>query len=270
MPTAHVNGIDLHYTVEGTGEPVLLIHGLGSSGADWELQLPVLSPNNRVLAIDLRGHGASDKPAGPYSIAMFAEDVGAFIEHLGIAPCHVVGLSLGGITALELAASRPDLVRSAVIVNAGPEFIPRTFKARAMVWQRRMLVRLAPLEKMGRVIADRTLPGDEHSDLRDRVVSVIAANDKAAYLASMKAIIGWSVSDRLGQISSPILVVASELDYTSVEAKQPIIDEAQNARMVVVEGARHLLPVERPDEFNDILVEFLGRSAEPRTQNPEN
>jgi pimeloyl-ACP methyl ester carboxylesterase len=258
MPTVSVNGISLHYTDEGEGDVVLLIHGLGSSSADWELQLPVLTPGYRVIAVDLRGHGQSSNPAGPYSLEMFAGDVAALIETLAIPPCHVVGLSLGAMTTLELAATRPDLVRSAVVVNTGPDFIPRTLKDKVMVWQRLALVRTVGLAKLGQLVANRTLPGEDQAELRERVVSVIADNDKTAYLASMNAIVGWSVVDRLGQITSPMLVVASELDYTPVESKQPIVDEAQDARLTVVAGARHLLPIEKPHEFNEILTAFLA------------
>jgi pimeloyl-ACP methyl ester carboxylesterase len=74
----------------------------------------------------------------------------------------------------------------------------------------------------------------------------------------MKAIIGWTVVDRLNEITSPMLVVASEFDYTPVSSKQPIVDEAQNALLIVVEGARHLLPVEKPRTFNEILTTFLA------------
>jgi len=260
MPTIDGSGVSLFYTDEGVGEVVLLIHGLGSSSADWELQLPVLTPGYRVIAVDLRGHGQSSKPAGPYSLEMFAGDVATLIEALDIGPCHVVGLSLGAMTTLELAATRPDLVRSAVVVNAGPDFIPRTLKERAMVWQRLTLVRTLGLRKLGQLVADRTLPDEDQAELRERVAEVIADNHKAAYLASMRAIVGWSVVDRLDQITSPMLVVASELDYTPVESKQPIVDEAQDARLTVVAGARHLLPIERPDEFNKILSIFLADS----------
>ena len=258
MPSVSVNGISLRYTDEGEGDVVLLIHGLGSSSQDWELQLPVLTPTYRVIAVDLRGHGQSSKPEGPYSIAMFAGDVAALIEALDIAPCHVVGLSLGAMTTLELAATRPDLARSAVVVNAGPEFIPRTLKDKALVWQRLTLVRTVGLERLGQLVADRTLRDEDQAELRELVAEVIANNDKAAYLASMKAIIGWSVVDRLNEISSPMLVVASEFDYTPVSSKQPIVDEAQNALLIVVEGARHLLPVEKPRTFNEILTTFLA------------
>jgi pimeloyl-ACP methyl ester carboxylesterase len=250
----------MYYADDGEGDVVVLIHGLGSSGEDWELQLPVLTPNYRVISVDLRGHGQSDKPDGPYSIAMFADDVAALIEALEISPCHVVGLSLGAMTTLELASTRPDLVRSAVVVNAGPEFIPRTLKEKALVWQRLALVRSVGLDRLGQVVAMRTLPDEDQAELRERVAEVIADNDKAAYVASMRAIIGWSVVDRLDQITSPMLVVVSEFDYTPVASKRPIVDEAPDALLIVVEGARHLLPIEKPDQFNKILATFLAEA----------
>lgn len=264
MPVAEVNGIELFYIDQGAGDPVVLIHGLGSSSNDWQLQIPVLTPTFRVIAVDLRGHGRSSKPLGPYTMPMFADDVAQLIEVLGIAPCHVVGLSLGAMTALELSAARPDLVKSAVIVNAGPDFVPTTLKDKALVWQRLALVRLVGPGKVARIVADRTLPGGEHAELRDRVVESLGNNDKATYLSAMKAIIGWTIKERLDQISARLLVVASELDYSSVESKQPIVDAAQGATMIVVKGARHLLPVEKPDEFNRILVEFLISDGEAR------
>jgi 3-oxoadipate enol-lactonase len=262
MPVVNVNGIELFYTDEGVGAPVVLIHGLGSSSSDWQLQFPALTPSFRVIAVDLRGHGESSKPAGPYTMAMFAHDVAKLIEALGIAPCHVVGLSLGAMTALELSATRPDLVKSAVIVNAGPDFVPRTLKDKALVWQRLALVRLVGPGKVARLVADRTLPGEEHAELRGRVVESLGNNQKATYLSAMEAIVGWTIKDRLDQIAARLLVVASELDYSSVESKQPIVDEVQDASMIIVKGARHLLPVEKPDEFNKILVEFLLSASE--------
>ena len=258
MPTVSVNGISLFYTDTGDGEVVLLIHGLGSSSGDWEPQVPVLASRYRVLAVDLRGHGQSSKPAGPYSIAMFADDVAELIEALGVSPCHVVGLSLGAMITLELAATRADIVRSAVVVNAGPHFVPSTLRQKAMVLQRMLVVRTVGLEKLGHVVAERTLPNEDQVELRERVAAVIADNDKDAYVASMKAIIGWSVVDRLGQITSPVLVVASEYDYTPVSAKVAIVDGAEDALLIVVTGARHLLPVEMPDTFNEILITFLA------------
>src|SRR5579859_4812705 len=98
MPTAKLDGVDIHYESTGTGPAVLLLHGLGSSGRDWEYQIPSLT-GYRVIAPDLRGHGRSSKPGGRYSIAGFAADMAGLLRALGARPAHVVGLSLGGAVA---------------------------------------------------------------------------------------------------------------------------------------------------------------------------
>ena len=142
MSKLKVRDVNLHYEITGQGQPLLLIHGLGSSARDWELQVPVFAQNYRVVAFDVRGHGRSDKPPGPYSIPLFADDAAALIRALDIAPTHVVGISMGGMIALQLAVSAPELVRSLVVVNTGPELVPRTPRERLEVLQRLFLVRL--------------------------------------------------------------------------------------------------------------------------------
>src|SRR5947207_2466572 len=117
MPTIQANGVDLYYEVHGSGEPVLLIHGLGSSTRDWAPQVPALSQRFQVIAFDVRGHGRSAKPKQRYSVKLFAADTAALIRTLDIAPAHVIGISMGGMIAFQLAVEAPQLVRSLVIVN---------------------------------------------------------------------------------------------------------------------------------------------------------
>ncbi|PYD07085.1 3-oxoadipate enol-lactonase, partial [Pseudomonas savastanoi pv. glycinea] len=97
----------LHYEEYGQGEPVLLLHGLGSSCQDWEYQIPVLASHYRVIVMDMRGHGRSDKPHERYSIKAMSNDVEALIEHLRLGPVHLVGLSMGGMIGFQLAVDQP-------------------------------------------------------------------------------------------------------------------------------------------------------------------
>src|SRR5262245_51159666 len=91
MPTARANTIQLYYEMDGTGQPLVFIHGLGSSTRDWEAQVPEFSTSFQVITFDLRGHGQSDKPAGPYHMTMFSADLLALLQRLGIGAAHVVG-----------------------------------------------------------------------------------------------------------------------------------------------------------------------------------
>ncbi len=118
MPYVLVDGLRLHYLAQGFGPVVVLIHGLGSCAEDWALlQAPALSQRYRVLMPDLRGHGRSDKPPGPYTVPQMADDIAGFLNALGTDSAHVIGLSLGGAVAQALAVRHPERVRSLVLVN---------------------------------------------------------------------------------------------------------------------------------------------------------
>ena len=261
MATAHVNGIDLYYERHGAGEPVLLVHGLGSSTVDWQPQVDALAPHYDVITFDVRGHGRSSKPRQRYSVQQFAEDTAAFIRELGTGPVHVVGISMGGMIAFHLAVTEPGLVRSLVIVNSGPAMPVKTLAQRLMIWSRVAIVRLQGMRKMGEVLAARLLPKPEHAALRAQFIERWAANDPGAYLSALKGLVNWSVIDRIGTIRCPTLILTADQDYTAVELKRAYTAMIPGAELVVIGDARHMLPVERPAEFNDALLAFLGRVA---------
>lgn len=259
MPMTTLNGLDVFYETRGSGDPVLLLHGLGSSTEDWELQVEVLAREFTVVAYDVRGHGRSGKPSGAYSMSQFAADAAALITWLDLAPVHVVGLSMGGMIAFQLAADHPSLVRSLVIVNSGPEMVPRTLKEKLGILQRRVIVRLMGMRKMGEVLADRLLPGAEHAARRVTFVTRWARNDKGAYLRALGALVGWSVTARLPAIQQPVLVVTADQDYTTVAWKQWYTSLMPNATLAIIPESRHMMPVERPQLFHDVLLPFLAR-----------
>lgn len=261
MPQLHVGNVDLHYEITGLGKPVLFIHGLGSSARDWELQVPAFCEQYQVVAFDLRGHGQSGKPPGPYSIPLFAADAAGLMQGLGLDPAHVVGISLGGMVALQLAVSHPSLVRSLTVVNAGPEFIVRTIQDRLQVLQRQLIVRLLGMRKMGEVLSQRLFPKPEQEDLRRLFVERWAENDPRAYRDAMMAIVGWSVSDQLGDIKCPTLVIAADHDYTPVAAKEAYVTRLPHAELAVIADSRHATPVERPEEFNAAVLAFLAQQG---------
>lgn len=261
MPTLQVNDIDLYYELFGEGEPLLLIHGLGSSSRDWEMQIDFFAQNYQVITIDVRGHGKSGKPPGPYSIPLFAEDTAKLLRALGVSPVHILGISLGGMIAFQLGISHPEMVKSLIIVNSTPELIPRTLKERLQIWQRLLIVRVMGLRKMGEVLGNRFLPLPEHAELREIFIERWAENDKPAYLESMKAVIGWSVVDRLGEIRCPTYIVGADGDYFPTEEKEIYVRRIPGAELRVIEDARHALPAEKPGEFNAVVKAFLSKQG---------
>ena len=261
MPQVTANGIRLYYEIHGEGEPAVLIHGLGSSTRDWEFQVSELSRSWRLITFDLRGHGRSDKPPGPYSLPMFAADVRGLLLAIGIGKAHVVGLSLGGCIAFQLAVDAPEMIDTLTIVNSGPEMVLRSFKQRVAIWQRLAIVRLMGMRKMGEVLSQRLFVKPEHHALRETFVSRWAENDRRAYLAALRAMIGWSVTDQLGTITSPSLVVTADQDYTPVGFKEAYAAKMPQARVVTIPDSRHATPMERPEELNRVLREFWTSQA---------
>ncbi len=223
MPIIRVNNVNLYYEIAGEGQPLLLLHGLGSSSRDWELQVPVFAERYKVITFDARGHGRSDKPRGPYSVPGFASDVAGLMREMDIVPVHIVGISMGGMIAFQLAVDFPEMIRSMVIANATPELVVRSLKERLVVLQREFIVRLIGMRKMGEVLGDRLFPKAEHDDIRRVFVERWAENDRRAYLASLRALVGWSVMARIEEIDTPALVIAADQDYTWMVDKEAFV-----------------------------------------------
>ncbi|MFB6272428.1 MAG: alpha/beta fold hydrolase [Salinibacter sp.] len=261
MPYCEVDGTRLYWSERGDGPPLLLVHGLGSSGRDWAAQVDYFAKHYRVLRIDLRGHGRSERGDGPYSIAQFARDVAVFLRRRAAAPVHVMGLSMGGMVAFELAAGAPRLVRSLVVVNSVADMRLHTWHDVWFYVSRRLAVQVLGMRRVGQILARRLFVKPGQENLRRTFVRRWAQNDKQAYLWSMDAIMRWSVTDRLDRIDVATLLVASDKDYTPVSAKERIAAQIPNAELAVVDDARHALPVERPRAFNETVAEFLKRAS---------
>ncbi|HKY92273.1 MAG TPA: alpha/beta hydrolase [Nevskiaceae bacterium] len=256
MPIFRSGDADLHYETWGSGPPVLLIHGLGSCLQDWEHQLEALRAY-RVIAFDLRGHGRSTRGPGPYRIRQFADDAAALLAHLGVESAHVVGLSLGGGVAFQLALDHPACVRSMTIVNSGPHAVQTTFAEHFAIQSRFLILRLFGLPQLGRVVSGKLFPLAEQAPLRKTFEERFAGNDKASYRAALRALIGWSVQDRLREIACPTLILTADQDYTPVSWKESYVRLIGDARLVVIPDTHHALPMEAPGPFNAALVAFL-------------
>jgi pimeloyl-ACP methyl ester carboxylesterase len=253
-----VYDIQMHYEIIGEGEPLLFIHGLGSSGRDWEPQRSFFAPHFRVITFDARGHGQTDKPPGPYSLSQFVQDTAGLIQALNIAPTHVVGISMGGMIAFQLAVDTPHLLKTMVIVNSGPQLVAQSLTEKLGFAQRWLMMRLFSMRKIGEILAKRMFPKPDQAEIRKQFTERWAENDKRAYLASFQALIGWSVAEHLEEIHVPTLVIAGDEDYSPVAAKEAYVTRIPDARLVVIPDSRHATPVDQPELFNQALLEFLS------------
>ena len=253
---ARLGDVELHYELSGAGEPVVLLHGLGSSARDWEPQVAELSRRYRVVTVDFRGHGRSSRPPGPYSIDEFAVDVAALMSHLGVASAHVCGISLGGMVAFQLAVDFPGLARTLAVINSGPAFPGRTLKGRLALLSRLLVIRLRGLPALGAVVGGRLFPKPEQDGLRRTFVERFAENDRASYESTLRAIGRFDVADRLDEIRVPVLVLSGDRDYTPVAAKEAYIASLPSARLVVIADSGHASPLDQPERVNEALLEF--------------
>lgn len=259
MPTVNVNDIEMYYEITGKGDPLVFIHGLGSSSQDWEYQTSEFSKKYRVITMDLRGHGKSDKPAGPYSISMFADDVAELLKTIGISPVHVVGLSMGSATGFHIAIDYPDLVKTLTVSNMTASLPVKTFAEKKMFYTRLIIIKFMGMKKMGQMLAPRLFTKPEQQHLRDTLVERCEKNDKKAYLEAMKALKNWSVLERVHTITCPTLVIHAENDYSTLDTKKEYTKLIPNAELKVIEEAGHAANMEKPEAYNLILDDFLSR-----------
>lgn len=260
MPTFHSNNINLNYHVDGKGQPLLFIHGLGSSMQDWESQVTEFAKKYQVITLDLRGHGKSDKPEGPYSIPLFSADAADLLKSLSIGLAHIVGISLGGAVAFQLAIDHPELVKTLTIVNSAPT-LGEPAQAQQEVERRVGIVQQMGMRAMGQALSPNLFPKPEHAALRDTFVERWAGNDPRAYVDATRSMLGWNVISRLGSIQCPTLVIAADQDYSPVAVKQAYVKLMPNARLVVIPDSHHATPIEKPAEFNQALAQFLAEHS---------
>lgn len=261
MPYQTVNGIRLRYELWGEGEtPLVLLHGLGSSADDWLLQLPAFAPYFKCIPLDLRGHGASDKPPGRYSVALFAADAAKLLHQLGLAPAHVLGLSLGGLVAQQLAIAHAPVVRSLTLINTFPGLWPPTRSLPHMLWRRRAtLLRPNDMAATASAIASDLFPDARLALLRDWTARRLAANDAGAYRRAALAVLAFRPNRRLlEQLTLPTLIVAGDSDRVVPGVyQQRLRARLPHAQFVSIANSGHASPLDQPDAVNEAVLRFL-------------
>ncbi|MGD1992438.1 MAG: alpha/beta fold hydrolase [Anaerolineae bacterium] len=258
MPYQTVDGLRIHYWIEGSGPAVVLLHGMGSCADDWMLQFPALSEHTTAVAVDLRGHGRTDVPPGPYTIPGMAGDVAGLLAALGIEAAHVVSLSLGGLVAQSLAIDHPERVRSLVLVNTFARLRPQGLRGWVYLLSRAAAMVTGGVEQQAEVVAAGVFPHPEQAHLRRMAAERLKANDPAAYRAAMRAVLRFDSRPYLAHICVPTLVVAGAEDTTvSLAAKRALAEEIPGAHLEIVPGSGHATPLDRPQAFNQLVLGFL-------------
>lgn len=256
MPFFTIDGRPLHYIVRGSGEPVLLIHGLGSSGADWDFQVPPLEKQFRVVVPDLPGCGHSSQGDRGYSVAAAAQALWTLLDSLGIPSPNVVGFSFGGAVALEMALQRPAAVPCLILINSLASYRLDHWRKWLEARVPAVLVRGLGMRRTARLVSLRLFPHPWQQSMRERAQRVIAEVPSATYLGMARALERWCASDRLHLLRSRITLIAAEFDYTPLIEKRSLARRLA-ATLVIVRGSRHGTPFDSIEVTNAILLAAL-------------
>jgi pimeloyl-ACP methyl ester carboxylesterase len=266
MPKVRAGDTDIYFEDAGEGEePLLLLHGLGQSGRVWEQQVNDFAPHFRVIIPDLRGHGQSDHPRGPYSIALFAEDMLHLLAALKVPQAHVLGFSLGGMVGFQMAHEYPERVRSLVVVNSGPS-IKFNLVNLVSYARGRINVHFGSMAGLGRQMLNLVRHKEYQAAFAEILKQRWGDNNRASMMASIRAFQGWSVEDKLAEIECPVLAIASDADYTPIAYKERYVEQLPDARLVVIHDSHHRLLSDSHQQFNVVVRAFLGQVQEGTTK----
>ena len=250
-----MSAVDVHAVVTGSGPAVVLSNSLGSDHRMWDAQLAELEKRFTVVRYDTRGHGVSPVPPGPYSIDDLTDDVVALLDRLDIERAHVVGLSLGGMTAMRLAARNPERVDRMVLLCTAVSLPP------SQAWTDRAdTVRAGGCIAVADGLVQRWFSPGYTGD-RSFWTSMIAATPVEGYAGCCAVIAELDLREQLPSIAAPTLVVAGADDPATPPAMlAEIADAIPGARLLVVDDAAHLASAEQPAIITPAIIDHLEQS----------
>jgi 3-oxoadipate enol-lactonase len=267
MPKIQVNGAEIYFEEHGAGtEAIVFAHELLLSGRVFDRQVQALQDQYRCLTFDFRGQGQSQVTTSGYDVDTLTDDGAALIEALQCAPCHFVGLSMGGFVGMRLALRRPGLLKSLMLLDttADPEPPQNQLRDRLLCLIARWLGLSLVVDRVMPILFGETFLNDpdrikEKQAWRERLL----ANDRIGITRAVEGIIARpGIADQLDQITIPTLIVVGDQDVTAGPAEaERIHARIPGSKLVVVPGAGHTSTVEEPGAVNAALEEFLSTQA---------
>jgi pimeloyl-ACP methyl ester carboxylesterase len=268
MPFYETEDAAIYYEIEGQGPPLILLHGYALNGLMWEFQKPALSKTHKLVTVDLRGFGKSS--CGKcWSGAYMAEDLKGIIESLRLTDVTLLGFSMSGPVAVRLALEIPDIITRLILVSS---ILPSSGRPRTegeIQFQERELAALEKGDVRGwtEAIAFRTGPlvgkmfqkNPAAAPLWERIIN---RHHRDYLLCMMHGRLG-TVSNidwrsRLSKIRQQTLVIAGAEDKKFIDASRRLADVIPNSKFEIIENAGHMVNLERPDEFNRVILDFLS------------
>jgi pimeloyl-ACP methyl ester carboxylesterase len=274
MSIAKVADINIYYEIHGEGEPLVLIYGYAGHSGLWFRQVPVLSKKHRVIVLDNRGVGRSDRPGVPYTMAMMAGDLAGLLDVIGIDAAHIFGISMGGMIAQRFALNYPQRVISLILgcTNCGgvhsiqpePESVAALFDFERL---KKMTLEEVVRQAMPFCFSQEFM--ERNPDIVDTRVAKQLEYPTPARGATRQAeaIMGHDTYELLPKIEPPTLVIAGDGDrLIPVENSRILASRIPGAELVILKGVGHEFFIENAEEANKAVLDFLeghrkGRKA---------
>lgn len=262
MPLAKLDGININYKVEGHGEPLVMIMGFGASRSGWFPQIGFFRKYYRVITFDNRGTGKSDKPPGPYSTRMMADDTVKLMDFLGIEKAHILGLSMGGMIAQELAINYPHRVMKLVLAST----YARQDETSGDTAELAKFSQLTPQQKFTALVGlafNKPVYRFIFALLARIQTRFIGTSDRVGIKGQSEACRLHNTLDRLSLITAPTLVIVGTGDRVIKPLSSELIAaRIPNAKLVKIEGGSHHFSLEMRKVFNREVLNFLQSDAQ--------
>jgi 3-oxoadipate enol-lactonase len=243
------DGTSISYAVTGASQPrkVALIHSLALDGEFWRPVVDIVSKKAAVLTVDCRGHGASGKPPGPYSVAQFADDLADVLDGIGWPSAVVTGASMGGCVAISFAAQYPSRATGLGLFDTTAWYganAPKAWEERA---QRGVADGMASLVEFQKTRWFGDAFRTQHADVVDRTIATFVKTDPKAYAETCRMMGAFDLREKLAALRMPTRVAVGEQDQaTPVEMSKAIHEGIPGSTLNVIAGGRHLTPLECP------------------------
>ena len=262
MPKVNINDCDIYYEIHGQGDPLVLIMGLRRNVEWWYRQLPVLAEHFQVIVFDNRGAGRSDKPVMEYSIRLFAEDTAGLMDALGLKSAGILGYSMGGYIAQELALNYPDKINKMILASTGcggdravlmsPDRLEK-FQANADLKPEEIL-----RKDMDIYFSDKFVEQNPEKVEEFIEISLRHYQPADAFFRQFDACLRHDTVDRLKRLTVPTLIMTGDDDPLVPPENSHVLKELiPHAELVVIPGGHHCVMIEKADQYNQKVINFF-------------
>lgn len=261
MPELAIDGGKIHYEETGAGEALIFVSGLSGVGRYWQPQIPVFGAHFRVITYDQRGTGSSDKLQRDFSLDQMAEELIALMDALNIGRAHIVGLSTGGAIGQTLAIMHPGRVARLVMCSTWTHcdaWFRRLFEARRLMFQQAGPELHSMFHPLWLFPPDYVNNHDAEID-EERKRGAAGAPPVEVSVGRINALLKFDRREGLARIKAPTLIIATDNDYiTPSYFAEALAREIPGAKLVVMQGGGHSISKTRPEQFNRLVLDFLG------------